>query len=222
MKNHVHVLKYIMFAALFSGTVLLTVWLVKSGTLSFVSEKTPEREEFDYETEEEILEDLLNEGDVSAVQQNEFDLFLESLPDLNGEPAAEYVAGETVVSIDRSFEGFSEASNFDMPAPDKLYDIPSGYTCTGAQDGILLLNRGGKYGYFLETGYWLTDPEFTEAYGFCGGVAVVGVDGRYGVIDKTGSFIIPAVFDSIGDMDGSGMTAYKRGTGYVRIAFSKK
>ena len=216
------IIKYISFvlcALLLSAAAIV---LVDKGYITFVSRDTPAREEFDYETDEKILEDLLNEGDVSAIEQNEYDKYIASLPVSAGTPAAEYIAGETVVAIDKSYTAFEDIPNTKMPAPAEEYNIPSGYTCTGASDGVLTLNRGGKYGYYLVTGYWITDPEFTEAYAFSGNVAVVKKGGRYGVIDTEGNFIIPAVFDSITDMDGTGMTAYKRGSGYTRIVFSVK
>jgi len=216
------IIKYISFVLCAAFLAVAAIVLVDKGYITFVSRDTPAREEFDYETDEKILEDLLNEGDVSAIEQNEYDKYVASLPEMWGEPASEYIAGETVVSVDKSYTAFEDIPNTKMPAPAEEYNIPSGYTCTGASDGVLTLNRGGKYGYYLVTGYWLTDPEFTEAYAFNGNVAVVKTGGRYGVIDSEGNLIIPAVFDSITDMDGTGMTAYKRGNGYTRIVFSLK
>ena len=222
MKKHGQALLYAVFAL---TAVLLSVaagWAAKNGYIPFISVLTPERDEFAYETDDKILQDLLDEGDVSATQQNEYDKYISSLPAFEGVLADTYVSGETVICIDTEYTDFTENGNKKMPAPTAEYAIPAGYSCTGASDGVLLLNRGGKYGYFLETGYWLTSPVYTEAYAFSGGVAVVKTDGRYGVVDSEGNLIIPAVFDGISDMDGSGLTAYKRGNGYVRIVFAKK
>lgn len=222
MKKHGQALIYTAFSVTALLIALVAVWAVKGGHIPFISADTPAREEFDYETDDKILQDLLDEGDVSATQQNEYDKYLSSLPEAEGEITDTYVRGETVIAIDTSYENFTETGNKKMPSPTEEYSIPAGYSCTGASDGVLLLNRGGKYGYYLVTGYWLTSPEYTEAYAFSGGVAVVKTGGRYGVIDSEGDLIIPAVFDGICDMDGSGITAYKRGNGYTRIVFVKK
>lgn len=216
------VLKYILIAACFSAFSAAAILAVDKGWITFVSADTPARDEFDYATDEKILEELLNEGDVSAIEQNEYDKYISSLPVANGTAVSEYIPGETYIAVDTAYTAFAESANIKMPAPAEEYDIPSGYTCTGASDGVLTLNRGGKYGYYLVTGYWITDPEYTEAYAFSGNVAVVKTGGRYGVIDINGNLIIPAVFDSITDMDGTGMTAYKRGSGYTRIVFLAK
>ncbi len=222
MKKYGQALIYTVFALLALLVSAAAIWAVKGEYIPFISALTPARDEFAYETDDKILQDLLDEGDVSAIEQNEYDKYLASLPALEGKVTDTYVPGETIVCIDTAYKDFTENGNRKMPAPSAEYTIPAGYSCTGASDGVLLLNRGGKYGYFLETGYWLTLPEYNEAYAFSGGVAVVKTGGRYGVIDSEGNLIIPAVFDSISDMDGKGITAYKRGNGYTRIVFVKK
>lgn len=222
MKKHGQALLYTVFAVLAVLVSAAAIWAAKGGYIPFISALTPAREEFVYETDDKILQDLLDEGDVSAIEQNEYDKYLASLPLSEGETTDTYIPGETLICIDMSYKDFTENVNKKMPAPAAEYAIPAGYSCTGASDGVLVLNRGGKYGYYLETGYWLTSPEYTEAYAFFGGVAVVKTGGRYGVIDSEGNLIIPAVFDGICDMDGSGITAYKRGNGYTRIVFVKK
>ena len=221
MKKYTTAVKYTIICGCFAALAAVAVLLVDGGKIPFASKDTPAREEFDYATDEKILQDLLDEGDVSAIEQNEYEKYVSSLPAVVGERAYEYVHGETVIAIDKKYADFADVPNVRMPAPTAEYSIPAGYTCTGAQDGILLLNRGGKFGYFLESGYWLTDPEFSEAYAFSGGVAVVKSGGRYGMVDKEGRMVVPAVFDAICDMDGSGITAYKRGSGYIRIVFIK-
>ena len=222
MKKYGKTIKYISFSLAAVLVALGAAWAVNGGIFGFVSKDAPARDEFEYETEDKILEDLLNEGDVSAIEQNEYDLYISSLPEASGEVTDTYIPGETVAAVDKEYEQFGQTSNTKMPAPAEEYSIPAGYSCTGAQNGVLLLNRGGKYGYFLETGRWLTQPEYSEAYAFSGGLAVVKKGGRYGAVDTEGNLVIPAVFDEIGDMDGSGITVYKRGSGYTRLVFVKK
>ena len=221
MKKYGNAIKYAVFSVAALLVALIAVWAVNEGALGFVSKNTPARDEFEYETDDKILEDLLNEGDVSAIEQNEYDVYISSLPEFEGDAVNTFVPGETLVAVDKEYEDFGETVNAKMPAPLQEYSVPSGYSCTGAENGVLLLNRGGKYGYYLETGRWLTQPEYTEAYAFCGGLAVVKFNGRYGAVDTEGNLVIPAVFDEISDTDGSGMTVYKRGSGYTRIVFVK-
>lgn len=221
MKKYGNVIKYAAFSLAALLLTLAAVWAVNGDILGFVSKNAVARDEFEYETDDKILEDLLNEGDVSAIQQNEYEIYISSLPEFEGEAVSAFVPNETLVAVDAEYDDFGQISNTKMPAPQQEYSIPAGYSCTGAENGVLLLNRGGKYGYYLETGRWLTQPEYTEAYAFCGGIAVVKKGGRYGAVDTEGNLVIPAVFDEISDMDGTGMTVYKRGSGYTRIVFVK-
>lgn len=222
MKKYGNAIKYTAFCLAALLLAFGAVWAVNGGIFGFVSKDAPAREEFEYETEDKILEDLLNEGDVSAIQQNEYEKYISALPVSGEETADVFIPGETLIAVDKEYENFEQTSNAKMPAPQQEYSIPAGYSCTGAENGVLLLNRGGKYGYFLETGRWLTQPEYGEAYRFSGGIAVVKYNGRYGAVDTEGNLVIPAVFDEIGDMDGSGITVYKRGSGYTRLVFVKK
>ena len=65
---------------------------------------------------------------------------------------------------------------------------------------MILLEKDGLFGYMNSRGVWLTAPEFTEASPFYEGLAVVTAsDGRQGLIDRTGAYVLPAVYDSITD-----------------------
>src|SRR5688572_12382265 len=54
-----------------------------------------------------------------------------------------------------------------------------------------------QYGYIDETGDFVIDPQFDEAWVFIHGSAVVKTDGEYGLIDKTGDWIVEPVYDSV-------------------------
>ncbi len=221
-KKYFVLMNYAVYALVLALAALLLVWAVNSGKLGFITKDTPERDEFKFETEQNIIDDLLNEGDVSAIAQNEYDKYIKSLPVATDKIYSEYVAGKTVVALDMSYKSFTDTENRKMPVITTDAILPAGYSCAGGEDGILLLNRGGKYGYYTETGHWITQPEYSVAYAFSGGVAVVRYGEHYGVVDKEGNQVIPFLFDSITDMDGTGMTAYRRGDGYVRIVFAEK
>jgi hypothetical protein len=54
-----------------------------------------------------------------------------------------------------------------------------------------------QYGYIDETGNFVIDPQFDEAWVFIHGSAVVKTDGEYGLINKTGDWIVEPVYDSV-------------------------
>ena len=87
MKKYGKTIKYAAFSLAALLVALGAVWAVKGDIFGFVSKNAPGREEFEYETEDKILEDLLNEGDVSATLQNEYEVYLSSLPVSEGETA---------------------------------------------------------------------------------------------------------------------------------------
>lgn len=81
-----------------------------------------------------------------------------------------------------------------------LFPLPDDYTVRAYSDSVILLEKDGLFGYMNSRGVWLTAPEFTEASPFYEGLAVVtAADGRQGLIDRTGAYVLPAVYDSITD-----------------------
>lgn len=54
-----------------------------------------------------------------------------------------------------------------------------------ASEGFVVASRGGKYGYFSVGGARMSDFIYEEAYGFHGGVALVGINGHRYYIDTT-------------------------------------
>ncbi|MBQ0101891.1 MAG: WG repeat-containing protein [Firmicutes bacterium] len=81
----------------------------------------------------------------------------------------------------------------------KEFDIPSGYTLESYSDGIMLLSKDGKYGYYRLSESWLTSPVYEEAPPFVQGLAVVKAEGHYGMIDTDGHYVIPPVYEHISD-----------------------
>ncbi|MDT3426747.1 hypothetical protein J2Z22_002281 [Paenibacillus forsythiae] len=70
-------------------------------------------------------------------------------------------------------------------------------------DGLLAFQaeENGRYGYINEEGMTVIQPQFTSALPFSEGRAVVNTaenyENAYGLIDKSGSFIIPARYDQV-------------------------
>jgi hypothetical protein len=54
-----------------------------------------------------------------------------------------------------------------------------------------------QYGYIDESGEFVIDPDFDEAWVFIHGSAVVKTDGKYGLIDKMGDWITEPEYDSV-------------------------
>jgi hypothetical protein len=54
-----------------------------------------------------------------------------------------------------------------------------------------------QYGYIDETGEFVIDPDFDEAWVFIHGSAVVKRGGQYGLIDKMGDWIVEPEYDSV-------------------------
>lgn len=54
-----------------------------------------------------------------------------------------------------------------------------------------------KWSYIDKSGEFVTDLEFEEAYPFEYGHAIIGVDGKFGVINNKFEFVVPCEYDSI-------------------------
>lgn len=77
------------------------------------------------------------------------------------------------------------------------FPIPADYSVEAYSNGVILLEKNGKYGYMDYTGAWLTTPEYESAEPFMEGLAACKKDGRWGVIDTAGNTVIPFMYDYI-------------------------
>ena len=98
-----------------------------------------------------------------------------------------------------------------------LFNLPADFELKAYSDAVLLLCREDKYGYMSSKGKWITNPEYDSAAPFLEGLAVVGKDGKYGVIATDGSVVVPLVFDSITNCSGGVMILYAEGYGYYVV-----
>ena len=96
------------------------------------------------------------------------------------------------------------------PTSGPVSDGPSGSAGVGAPVGVP--GQAGRrytpaedpatglYGYINDLGMWVIPPRFESVQSFgSNGMARVRLGGRYGVIDPSGQFVIPAVFSNSGD-----------------------
>ncbi|MDD4125426.1 MAG: WG repeat-containing protein [Eubacteriales bacterium] len=97
----------------------------------------------------------------------------------------------------------------------KLLRLLDDYALVSYSDSMLLVGNGMYYGYMTNNLNWVTNPVFIYAEPFLEGLAVVGTrDGKYGVIDTQGNYVIKPVFDSVIRCSGGLMAAYSESDGW--------
>ncbi|MBQ7670733.1 MAG: WG repeat-containing protein [Clostridia bacterium] len=70
--------------------------------------------------------------------------------------------------------------------------IPAGYTIKGYADGVVTLEKNGKYGYFRTDGTWIVEPTYKSASAFHGGIGVLtDEEGNVGAVNTDGHLILP-------------------------------
>ena len=95
------------------------------------------------------------------------------------------------------------------------FKTPADYNVYSYSDGMILLEKNGLYGYMTSRGKWIGKPNYVYARPFFEGLAVVGMsDGKKGMIDKDGNYVIPPVFDEITDCSGGVIAVYDSDTGW--------
>jgi len=96
------------------------------------------------------------------------------------------------------------------------FNIPNGYTLISYSDGILLLEKDGKYGFMNYMGNWIRDPEYPDAGPFIEGVAVLqSKEGNYGVVNTDGEIVIPFIYDYVSNISSGTIVAYSDNTGWT-------
>ncbi len=101
------------------------------------------------------------------------------------------------------------------------FPIPSGYVLKGYSDGVLLLEKDGKYGYMDIHGAWILQPIYPYASAFYGGLAVVKMGEKYGMIDKTGQMAIPFDYTHLSHSSFGTILAYSSEAGWEMLTVMK-
>ncbi len=97
----------------------------------------------------------------------------------------------------------------------EFFEIPKGYTLEGYSDGILLLSKEERYGYYSIEGEWIAHPIYTYASPFVQGLAVVGhKGGTLGMIDTNGNIVLPFAFSYISNVSSGLVSAYSESGGW--------
>ncbi len=99
-------------------------------------------------------------------------------------------------------------------AKGKRVNISGGYSLENYSDGVMLLQKNGKYGYMNTSHSWIAAPTLHEARPFFQGLAVALSDGGYGMIDTNGKTVLPFIFDYISDVSDGKVAAYSAELGW--------
>ncbi len=98
----------------------------------------------------------------------------------------------------------------------KQFEIPDGYELKSYSDGILLLEREGRYGCMDITGRWIAQPIYTSAEPFYEGLCVLTTaDGKSGMIDTEGNVVIPFEFDHVSNASSGRIAVYDAASGWT-------
>lgn len=102
-------------------------------------------------------------------------------------------------------------------ATGEKFTLAEGYDIISYSDGMILLEKNGKYGYMDYTGAWVVQPELDGAKPFVEGLAPASRGGKWGVVDTAGNTVIPFNYDNI-QTTSSGMIVCHRDAGWTVFA----
>ena len=98
----------------------------------------------------------------------------------------------------------------------EVFSIPTGYKLISYSDGVMLLEKDGKYGYLNYLSNWIRDPELLDAKPFVEGIAVCkNSEGNYGAIDTKGNAVIPFNYSYISNISSGTIVAYSESSGWT-------
>lgn len=95
------------------------------------------------------------------------------------------------------------------------FELPNGFSLVNYSDGAILLEKNGRYGFIdLDSG-WITPAVYTSATPFVSGLSVVGnSEGKFGLINTEGEFVLPMYFDYISAPSSGTVAAYSEARGW--------
>ena len=101
--------------------------------------------------------------------------------------------------------------------------LPEDYRLVSYSDGVAVLEKDGRYGYYSYLGKWLNDPLYQYAHAYVGGLGVaIDQNGRYHVFDTEGNEIIPGVFDYVSSVSMGQLLCYRKNEGWMLLTMYQK
>lgn len=108
-------------------------------------------------------------------------------------------------------------SDYDILIDEKgeEFKLPGSFNLIAYSDGVALVEKNGKYGYYDYRGVWLVPPIYTYAEPFSQGLGVIGYeDGKKCMVATDGKVIMPMVYDYISSASEGVITAYSTEGGW--------
>ena len=94
-----------------------------------------------------------------------------------------------------------------------IFLSPDTYSIMSYTNGVFLLkDEENKYSFYTSKGHFLNDEVYDNARPFSEGLAVVEKNGKKGVIDLKGEYVISPEWDEICDCSGGVLTLFKNDT----------
>ena len=97
---------------------------------------------------------------------------------------------------------------------------PDGYTLVTFTEGIMVLERNGRYGYYApDTQTWIAQPIYTYIEPFYEGIGVLGMEGgNIGAVDREGNTVIPFNYSYVSTMSTGLISVYSADYGWQVFA----
>ncbi|MBQ7923582.1 MAG: WG repeat-containing protein [Clostridia bacterium] len=105
----------------------------------------------------------------------------------------------------------------------KEHALPAGFTLRGYSDGMILLEKNGRFGVMDYTGNWIAEPIYAAADPFVDGLAALTTaDGRVGMIDTEGNIVLPFAYEYISQASSGLVVAYDAELGWQAFQIMEK
>ena len=145
---------------------------------------------------------------LAAVKQNSEWMLVNTNGEIQSEKFTEivldyvgrYVKNETILTLN---------DNGIYCLYDTEWELKGQFECDAVdiytQDGIIAINKGGKWGFVNSIGEIIIEPSYDNAKSFSNGLAAVCKDGLWGFIDPDNNVVIDYQFSDVGYMSASGV-----------------
>jgi len=98
------------------------------------------------------------------------------------------------------------------------FAVPFGFEIMSYSNGVIRLQKDGKFGYMDYTGAWIAQPIYADATVFWEGLAVLKLaNGNCGMIDTAGNIVLPFKYKYISGASSGVIAAYSDADGWVLL-----